>query len=1104
MRKALNSALIGLAFAAAASAGQFTPGLERYLADHPAESSVTVLLAMAQQADIATLDQQLRDNQAELWDRHEQVITLLQNTATESQAELLSELEQLKAAGKVEAFYSHWLVNGIVVHGDVATLRMLASRADVERAEVNLEVELIDPVERAQKDVPFSDRNSRVATPGIQAINADDVWNLLSVDGTGALVGVLDTGVDGTHPALSSRYRGNNGYPDSECWYDALGGYSTPGDSGYHGTHVMGTICGGAPGEEIGVAPGSQWIASNVIGGGTGSVFDNGVIASLEFMADPDGNPGTINDVPDVVQNSWGVNEGFSGYTDCDTRWWTAIDNCEAAGVCLTWSAGNEGSGSMTLRSPADRATSPYNCFSVGSLLNDGSSISSFSSRGPSGCGGAYAMKPEVMAPGSDIWSAQPGGGYQYLSGTSMAGPHVAGVVALMRAANPNVDVTTIKQILMDTAIDMGTVGEDNDYGHGRIDAYEAVLAVMSGYGSLTGTVTEAVTGSPISGVLVSNTAGPQATSTDGAGAYDMMLAADTYSISYEAFGYTGQTLNGVVVPEDGIVTRNVALNAAPTALLYGYVYDIGGTPVGGASVAVSNYPVSGTTSDGSGYYELSLPVGFTYNLTAYQAGSGAGAGSVVFNASSQLDFQLSPVEGFESGDFSNWDWQQGGTAPWFIQSGTVFEGSYAAQSGAITHNQTSTMSLSLDVNPAGNISFAYSVSSEANYDYLQFYIDGALQAEWAGTIGWTEVSFPVGAGTHTFAWTYYKDGSVSTGSDCAWVDSIQMPPMTPPTFPDITVSPASFNVNVVEGTVGSGSLVIGNVGENILEYSLSFTDTTPAGRDMSGSTLTADLGSFSPGSSFTLALSHYNASPDNEWTSNIMMDLPAGVSVTGGGDFTGGSAGSLTYDGTTGDGAVVNWIDPNGGYGQVYPGETATGSISLAVDAGFSGDISIPWTVTGDIWGADPHEISGTLVLVNDGPTTPPFLSWDNGSGTIGIGGSTTVNLSFDATERTIGVYTGDLRIANNDPDENPTIIPIVMNVISAVMDPTVVMIDYTATGVVLSWTAMPGALNYSVYEKVGNGAWTLRSTTAGTSYQASAASPAETVNQYRVTVNY
>jgi hypothetical protein len=86
-------------------------------------------------------------------------------------------------------------------------------------------------------------------------------------------------------------------------------------------------------------------------------------------------------------------------------------------------------------------------------------------------------MKPEVSAPGVNIYSAVPGGEYQVLSGTSMAGPHVAGVVALMRAANPDLDVETVKQIIMDTCTDLGAAGEDNAYGHGFINAYEAVLA---------------------------------------------------------------------------------------------------------------------------------------------------------------------------------------------------------------------------------------------------------------------------------------------------------------------------------------------------------------------------------------------------------------------------------------------------------------------------------------------------------------------------------------------------------------------------------------------------------------------------------------------------
>ena len=129
--------------------------------------------------------------------------------------------------------------------------------------------------------------------------------------------------------------------------------------------------------------------------------------------------------------------------------------------------------------------------------------IAGFSSRGPAGpnCGPEEnRIKPEVSAPGVNIYSSVPGGGYGYLDGTSMAAPHVAGVVALMRSANPDVDVITIKQVLMATATDLGDAGEDNDYGHGFIDAYAAVQPVMGGFGNVEGTVTDADTGDPVAG----------------------------------------------------------------------------------------------------------------------------------------------------------------------------------------------------------------------------------------------------------------------------------------------------------------------------------------------------------------------------------------------------------------------------------------------------------------------------------------------------------------------------------------------------------------------------------------------------------------------------
>ena len=130
--------------------------------------------------------------------------------------------------------------------------------------------------------------------------------------------------------------------------------------------------------------------------------------------------------------------------------------------------------------------------------------------------------------------------------------------------------------------------------------------------------------------------------------------------------------------------------------------------------------------------------------------------------------------ENFETGDFSLYDWQHSGNAVWNIVSDIVYEGTYAAKSGVITDNQQSTLQVEIDVD-GEYISFFKKVSSEPGYDYLRFYIDGAEQNQWSGGIDWSKESFPVTPGPHTFKWSYTKDISVSTGSDCAWLDQIKV-----------------------------------------------------------------------------------------------------------------------------------------------------------------------------------------------------------------------------------------------------------------------------------------------------------------------------------------
>jgi hypothetical protein len=132
-------------------------------------------------------------------------------------------------------------------------------------------------------------------------------------------------------------------------------------------------------------------------------------------------------------------------------------------------------------------------------------------------------------------------------------------------------------------------------------------------------------------------------------------------------------------------------------------------------------------------------------------------------------------VEGFETGDFSRFDWVSYGDADWIVTSDEHNSGTYSARAGSIDDNESTTLEVTLDC-ISGEIGFCYKVSSEQYYDYLRFYIDGTQQDQWSGNEDWTQVSFPVSSGRRTFEWTYSKDGSSSDGSDTAWIDDIVFP----------------------------------------------------------------------------------------------------------------------------------------------------------------------------------------------------------------------------------------------------------------------------------------------------------------------------------------
>lgn len=134
-------------------------------------------------------------------------------------------------------------------------------------------------------------------------------------------------------------------------------------------------------------------------------------------------------------------------------------------------------------------------------------------------------------------------------------------------------------------------------------------------------------------------------------------------------------------------------------------------------------------------------------------------------------------IEDFESGDFLSFDWQHAGNADWQIDD-TAYEGEFSALTGDIGTNSSTSLFIELDVSQSGEISFWKKVSTETDYDYFKFFIDGNLMEEWAGEIDWSNSNYPVNPGLHTFKWEYIKDTYVSGGEDCAWLDYIVFPPI--------------------------------------------------------------------------------------------------------------------------------------------------------------------------------------------------------------------------------------------------------------------------------------------------------------------------------------
>jgi uncharacterized repeat protein (TIGR01451 family) len=562
-------------------------------------------------------------------ERRRAVVERLQAAAEASQREIRALLAKRQAEGRVERYKPFWVFNGLAVVADGETVLELAARPEVVAIRADRKRWLPEP-----DRVPgtYTTHPGSGLEWGVERIRAHMVWQALGIDGSGVVVASMDTGVDWQHPDLLTAYRGYNekGVPiHVGNWYSATDEeYIYPGDGHGHGTHTTATMVGQ---NGVGVAPGAKWIAVKVFHN-QGYTYDSWIHDAFQWILAPAGNPDLA---PDIVNGSWGndIPEDETIRPD--------IQALRAAGIIPVFAMGNNGPELASLGAPA----SYPEVLAVGAIDSDGE-VTNFSSRGPSPWG---QIKPEVVAPGAVVRSAVPGGGRQAWSGTSMATPHVSGVVALMLQANPELDFDNVVKILKQTAVPIGNPVPNNIAGWGRVDAYAALAAVMD-VGFLKGRVLRAVDGQPIAGATVAvavRDGEPFAyTRTDAQGWYELTLPPGPYELHVSAFAYETTLVRGLRIAKNATLTRDVFLELQPAGVLFGQVTDaVTGGPLA-ATVYVVGTPVRVETNPATGRFSVPLPPG-RYALKVVSPGHRIGRArdvDIAVGLTTVHDFELPPA----------------------------------------------------------------------------------------------------------------------------------------------------------------------------------------------------------------------------------------------------------------------------------------------------------------------------------------------------------------------------------------------------------------------------------------------------------------------------
>lgn len=494
MRKMALAMLAVAALTGLVLASNLNPDLIAKLNTSSPNEFIRIEIRMQEQADYQAMMAQtagLDKKATRTW-----VVNYLQDMANRTQANVKAYLDAQAAAGKVKNMLPVFIVNMFQGLATPDAIRGLESFPEI--AEVNYDPEqyLLTYQPSNPANIKGTDETDEI-TWGVSDINAPAVW-AMGYNGTGVLVGMIDTGVNYNHLDLADHmWNGGSQYPHHG--WDFYNNDNDPIDDGPlgHGSHTAGTVASdGTAGTQAGVAPNATIMAIKTLSGG-GNGTEGQTISGIGFA---------VQQGCDIFSMSLGWQT-----TSQRANFRTACNNALAAGTIGAIAAGNEGAqqgfypvpGNVRTPgdcpppwlNPAQTLTGGLSCVVTVGATTEAHVNAYFSSVGPVSWTGVspwndYAynpgmglIDPDVAAPGvntkSCLWNNN--SGYTFMDGTSMATPHVAGTMALMLDKNPNLTPAQIDQYLEMTALDWGSPGKDNLYGAGRIDAAAAVAAVPGG-----------------------------------------------------------------------------------------------------------------------------------------------------------------------------------------------------------------------------------------------------------------------------------------------------------------------------------------------------------------------------------------------------------------------------------------------------------------------------------------------------------------------------------------------------------------------------------------------------------------------------------------------